>query len=94
VAAEGSVSVVEKLKDFAKEVQLNDDKLKNQLLLAKDKFGNTVWHRAAEGGSLDTLEALWDWAKEAEINQYEMWLAENEKGEIIYNLTAERNDEE
>jgi uncharacterized protein YjfI (DUF2170 family) len=37
VAAEGSVSVLEKLRAFVKEVERNKDEVKNQLLLAKDK---------------------------------------------------------
>jgi hypothetical protein len=38
------------------------------LLLAKDKYGIIVWHRAAEIGSLKPLVMLCSLAKEAEIN--------------------------
>ena len=48
--------------------------VKGKLLLAKDQYGNTAWHRAAQRGNLETLETLWIWAKEKEIDTDE-WKA-------------------
>ena len=58
MAAGGSVAVMEKM-CFFKESQLNEDKLNNELLLAKDKYTYTDWKRAPEKSSLEELEILW-----------------------------------
>jgi hypothetical protein len=33
------------------------------LLLNTDSEGNTAWHRAAHGGTVDVLHKIWDLAK-------------------------------
>jgi ankyrin repeat protein len=57
--------ILEKLWIWAKETQKNPKDLKLELLLAKDQYGYTVWHRAAQRGSLEELETLWSWAQSA-----------------------------
>jgi len=58
---------LEKLWDWAKELQLKQEELRNEVLLSKDKCGQTAWHMAAGGGHVAILEKLWDWAKELQL---------------------------
>ena len=72
VAAEGSVMVLEKVWGRgrgAKEVQLNEGELKNELLLAKDRYEYSAWNPAAGRSSLESLGTLWSWAVDAEVTQ-------------------------
>ena len=72
-AAEGNhVAIIQKLLVCAEEAQLNRHELKKKLLLAKDKYGCTACHRAAEKGSLEALETIWSLAKEVELNPHEL----------------------
>jgi len=43
---------------FFKEYQLKEDKLNNELLLAKDKYTYADWNRAAEKSNLEESEML------------------------------------
>ena len=52
----------------AEEKQLNPNELKNNLLVARDKYGFNACQRAAEQGRLEALETLWIWTTEAELN--------------------------
>jgi len=40
--------LLKKLCDWAKELQLKPDELRNELLLSKDNLNNTAWHLAAK----------------------------------------------
>jgi hypothetical protein len=51
-----------------KESKLNEDKLNNELLLAKDKYTCTDWNRAAEKSSVEELEIYEVRLNEAESN--------------------------
>ena len=46
-AERGHTELLEKLWDRAKELQLNPEELRNELLLSKDEFKETGWHKAA-----------------------------------------------
>jgi len=50
------------------EEELQQNQIKNKLFVAKDQYGNTAWHAAAQRGSVETLEKLWSWAKELKLN--------------------------
>jgi hypothetical protein len=77
---------LQKMWDWAEEAQLNSNELKNLLLLSKDIYGYTVWHRAAESGNLVALEILWIWAKKADLNQDKLSLAQNRVEKLPCNL--------
>jgi hypothetical protein len=49
------VAILETLCVWAEEAKLNPNEAKNKLLLAKDKYGNITWHRAARFGRLKTF---------------------------------------
>jgi ankyrin repeat protein len=63
-ALSGQVTVLEKLWDLAKELQLNPEKFRIDVCLLKDKSGQTTWHKAALRSDVDVLKKLRDWAKE------------------------------
>jgi len=73
----------------AEEEELQQDQIKNKLFVAKDKCGNTAWHRAAKRGSIKALEALWTWAKKAKLNTNELLLAQNKEGNTAWQLAAQ-----
>ena len=60
--------------------------LMRKLLLAKDLFGQNMWHEAAILGNLKVLEVLRSGAKEAEINTEEFLQDQNEFGKLTSNL--------
>jgi len=68
-AGEGHVEVLEKLWEWARELQLKPEELKNQFWLSKDSSGRTTWHMAAGNGHIEVLEKLWDLAIELQQNQ-------------------------
>jgi ankyrin repeat protein len=73
MAAEcGQVVILEKLWDFAKELQLKPEELRNEVLLSKDEYNQTAWHMAAECGQVVILEKLWNFAKELQLKQDEL----------------------
>jgi ankyrin repeat protein len=79
IAAQGNhVEILQKLWLWAKEAQSNSNELMNKLLLAENKDGYTVWHRAAERDRLVVLET-WSWAEKAQLNQVELLLSQNEE---------------
>ena len=55
------VEILEKLWDWAKELQLKPEELRNELLLSKDESKETAWHEAARRDKNEILEKLWDW---------------------------------
>jgi len=64
--------ILEKLWNWAKELQLKPEELRNELLLLKDKSKETAWQKAAENGHVKILEKLWDWAKELQLKPEEI----------------------
>ena len=64
----GKVEVLERLWDWAKELQLNSEDIKNDVYLLKEKDRKTAWHMAAICGKVEVLERLWDWAKKLQLN--------------------------
>jgi len=62
-AENGHVILLEKLWDWAKELQLKPEELRNELLLSKDEFNKTAWQKAAGRGEVEILEKLWDCLK-------------------------------
>ena len=62
-ARKGQVEILEILWDWAKELQLEPEELKNDVLLSKDESKETAWHKAAESGQVEVLEELCDWAR-------------------------------
>jgi hypothetical protein len=52
------------LKQWAKR-KLTTEEINNEILVAKDNDGKTVWHMAAGMENEDLLHELWVWAKEA-----------------------------
>jgi hypothetical protein len=49
-AESGQVGILEKLWDWAKELKLKPEELRNELLLSKDVFKGTAWPKAAVSG--------------------------------------------
>ena len=76
----------------AGEEQLQPNQLKNKLFVARDQYGNTAWHGAAQRGSLKALETLWSWAKETELNLHELLLDKNEEGNTAWQLAVKRGN--
>jgi ankyrin repeat protein len=58
-AAKSRVEILQKLCDWAKELQLKSEELRNEL--SKNIFGQTPYHQAAQRGRV-VFEKLWDWA--------------------------------
>jgi hypothetical protein len=73
MAAEcGQVVILEKLWDFAKELQIKTDELRNELLLSKDKFNQTDWQMAPGKSQFEILEKPWDFAKDLQLKPDEL----------------------
>jgi hypothetical protein len=68
----GHVEVLEKLWNWAKELQLKPEEIRNKVLLSKNMYGNTAWHTAAGRGQVEILEKLWNWAKELQLKPEEI----------------------
>ena len=59
------------------------------IILAKDRMGQTAWHLSVENGHLETSEKLWDWAKEAKLNlKDDLLLAKDNNGQTACHLAA------
>jgi ankyrin repeat protein len=71
-AGNGHTEVLEKLWDFATELQQKPEKLKKQLYLSKDKLGHTALHMATDASHIEILEKLWGWAKELQLKPEEL----------------------
>ena len=68
----GHVEVLEKLWDWANELLLKPEELRNEILLSKDVFEKTAWQKAVEGGHVKVLEKLRDWANELQLKPEEI----------------------
>ena len=62
-AGRGKVDILEKLWDWAKELELKPEELRDNVCLSKDRYGQTAWHMAAGRGYIELLEKMWDFAK-------------------------------
>ena len=62
---DGYKEILKTLWGWGREVQLN---LKDDLLLAKDRNGETAWNVATLRGYKEILEALWGWGREEQLN--------------------------
>ena len=78
-ARESHVEVLEKLWEWAKELQLKPEDFRKDLWLSKDKFNQTPWHMAAERWHIEVLEKVCNWDKELQVNpeelKKEVWLS-------------------
>ena len=82
---------LEKLLDWAKEVQHNRDELRNKLLLDEEKVGRRTWFLVAYSGKVRLLQELWDLARRKgntkEINS-KILLARNEFGDSLLHMAV------
>ena len=62
-AGEGDVELLEKLWDWAKELQVKPEDLRNKFWLSSVKNGQTGWHMFARKSNVEILKTLSDWAK-------------------------------
>jgi ankyrin repeat protein len=62
-AKRGNVELLKKLWDWAQELQLQPEDVKNDVLLSKDEFHETPWQNAAEMGQVEVLKELWNGVK-------------------------------
>jgi ankyrin repeat protein len=58
--------------DYANELQVKPEELRNESLLSKDKSGKTICLKATKSGTVKLLEKLWDWANELQLNPEEL----------------------
>jgi len=96
-AGGGHVAVLEKLWDWAKELQLKPDELRNEVLLSKDKYGQMAWHMAEAGGHVEVLEKTWDWVEELKLAPNElkkMFLSVDKDGNNTANLATSTGSKE
>jgi len=87
----GRIMVLERLLDWAKEMQLNPREVRNKLLLYQEEDGRNAWFLAAKSGNVNVLEELWFLAKEKgnlEEMKY-LLLSQNEFGQTALHLAAE-----
>ena len=71
-AERGDVEVLNKLLDWAKELQLKPEELGNEVLWSKDKYKETAFHWAAKRGHVEVLNKLWDLAVELHLKPEEL----------------------
>ena len=76
--------------DLARRKATKSYELKNKLLLAKNQYGYTAWHREEAEDSLGALEILWIWAEKAVLNRYKVLLIQNNEGYTARQLAARR----
>ena len=55
-AERGRLELLKKPWDWAKELQLKPEELRNKVLLSKDESKETAWFKAAEGGHVEILK--------------------------------------
>jgi hypothetical protein len=72
MAKRGHVEVLEKLWDWAKNLQIKPEELRNRLWLSKDNYGETAWQSTARLGPVEVLENLCDWSKELQLKPEEL----------------------
>jgi ankyrin repeat protein len=70
--------LLEKLWGFARGVQIS---LKDDLLLAENKYGETALHIASHCDYEEISEKLWFWAREVHLNVSDDLLARDNNGQ-------------
>jgi hypothetical protein len=58
-ADSGYFKVLEKMWEWAKELQLKPEKLSIEVFLSKDNYNRKPWHMAAEEDKVEVLEKMW-----------------------------------
>jgi hypothetical protein len=71
-AISGDIEVLERLWNWAKELQLKPEELRNELLFSKGRFGKMPWREAAGNDNIKVLDKLWDWAIELQLKPDEI----------------------
>jgi ankyrin repeat protein len=71
-AEQSKFEILEKLWEWAKELQLQPEELGNEVLLSKNNFNRTPRHKAAENGTYEILEKPWEWAKGLQLKPEEL----------------------
>ena len=63
-----------------------------EMLLAKDYYGQTAWHVAAEAGHMKVVEGLWIWAK-AQLSSHELksefLFGQDRRGRTAWHVAAQ-----
>ena len=79
-------------KDWAKDLQLNPEEIKNYVYLLKDRDGKTAWLMGALLGKVEVLGRLWDLAKELQLNSEEIkkdvYLLKDKDGKTAWPMAA------
>jgi len=75
----GHLELLDKLWDWAKELELKPVDLMNEVWLSKGVFHETTWHMAARRDHVELLEKLWESAKVLQLKPEELrnqlWLS-------------------
>ena len=71
-AGRGKVQVLEKMRDWTKEIRLNPEELRKVVCLLKENSGQRLLHNVAGSGKVELLEELWGWAKELQLKPEEL----------------------
>jgi hypothetical protein len=94
----GRVNMLVKMWDWAKELHIQPEELRNEVWLLKDTDGKTVWHMAAEIGEVELLEKIWDRAKELQLKPEELrndvCLLKDKDGKTVWHIAAKFGDVE
>jgi ankyrin repeat protein len=92
-AEKGHVEVLDKLWEWANELQIKPDEIRNEVLLSKDKYNETAWQKATRKGHVKVLDKLWGWAKELqlkpEVLRNEVLLSKEEYNETVWQKAAQ-----
>jgi len=67
--------------------------LKDDLLLAENKYGETAFHIASHCGYEEISEKLWFWAREVHLNVSDDLLARDNNGQTACCVNTEAEDE-
>ena len=62
-SGKGNIEVLEKLWDWAKELQLKPEELRDGVCLLNYRCGQSAWHMAARRSYEELLEKMWDFVK-------------------------------
>jgi ankyrin repeat protein len=88
VAERGHVEILGKLCDWARDLQIKPEELRNGLFLSYEMYGKTAWNIAAQSGHIEVIGQLWDWAKELEELRNGVFFNEN-YGKTVWHNAAE-----
>jgi hypothetical protein len=71
-AISDNVEILEKLWDWAKELHIKPEELRNEVFLSKDIYKQATLRKAERSGNVEILEKLRDWAKELQVKPEEL----------------------